>query len=44
MPGSKTSAVVAACFDITERMCSFDKYGAEDEGGSMVMSAEGSSS
>lgn len=42
MPGRSTRAVVAACCDITERICSLERYGEDDEGGSMVMSAEGS--
>ena len=42
MPGSKTRAVVAACLDMTESICSLERYGAKLDGGSMVTSEDGS--
>lgn len=42
MPGRRTRAVVGACWEMTERMCSVERYGEDADGGSMVMSADGS--
>lgn len=42
MPGSRTRAVVAACFEMIDRMCSVERYGEEAEGGSIVTRADGS--
>jgi hypothetical protein len=42
MPGRRTRAVLGAWCEITDRMCSFERYGDEADGGSMVIKAEGS--
>lgn len=41
MPGRRTSAVVGAWCEMTESMCSLERYGEEDDGGVMVTKADG---